>query len=57
MTSPMVQWIKNPLAMQEKQEMFDPWVGRSPGGGSGHHSSILDWKIPWTEEPGGPQRV
>ena len=53
----MVQWIKNPLAMQEKQEMFDPWVGRSPGGGSGHHSSILDWKIPWTEEPGGPQRV
>ena len=19
------------------------------------HSSILDWKIPWTEEPGGPQ--
>ena len=21
------------------------------------HSSILDWKIPWTEEPGGPQSV
>ena len=28
MTSPMVQWIKNPLAMQETQEMFDLWVGR-----------------------------
>ena len=34
MTSPMVQWIKNLLAMQETQEMFDPWVGRYPGGGS-----------------------
>ena len=21
------------------------------------HSSILDWKIPWTEEPGGPQSM
>ena len=21
------------------------------------HSSILAWKIPWTEEPGGPQFV
>ena len=21
------------------------------------HSSILPWKIPWTEEPGGPQFI
>ena len=21
------------------------------------HSSILDWRIPWTEEPGGPQSM
>ena len=21
------------------------------------HSSILAWRIPWTEEPGGPQSV
>ena len=21
------------------------------------HSSILEWKIPWTEEPGGPQSM
>ena len=21
------------------------------------HSSILAWKIPWTEEPGGPQSI
>ena len=23
--------------------------------GMGTHSSVLAWKIPWTEEPGGPQ--
>ena len=28
-------------------------LGRSPGEGNGTHSSILAWKIPWTEEPGG----
>ena len=28
--------------------------GRSPGEGSGTHSSILAWIILWTEEPGGP---
>ena len=26
---------------------------RSPGGGNGLHSSILAWKIPWTEKPDG----
>ena len=30
-----------------------PGSGRSPGGGNGNHSSLLAWKIPWTEEPGG----
>ena len=25
---------------------------RSPGGGNATHSSILAWKISWTEEPG-----
>ena len=28
-------------------------LGRSPGAGNGNSSSILAWKIPWTEEPGG----
>ena len=23
------------------------------GVGNGNHSSVLDWKVPWTEEPGG----
>ena len=30
-----------------------PRWGRSPGGGNDSHSSILAWKIPWTEKPGG----
>ena len=28
-------------------------TGRSPRGGQATHSSILAWRIPWTEEPGG----
>ena len=39
-----------------------PGWGRSPGGGNGNPHSVLAWRIPWTEEPGGlqsmgPQRV
>ena len=39
-----------------------PGLGRSPGEGKATHSSVLAWKIPWTEEPGrlqstGSQRV
>ena len=30
-----------------------PGLGRSPGGGHATVSSILAWRIPWTEEPGG----
>ena len=36
-----------------------PGSGRSPGEGNGNpgngNSSILAWRIPWTEEPGGLQ--
>ena len=32
-----------------------PGSGRSPGGGHSTHSSILAWRNPWTEEPGGLQ--
>ena len=34
-----------------------PWLGRSLGGGHGTPSSILAWRIPWTEEPGGLQSM
>ena len=30
-----------------------PGSGRSPGGGHANPSSILAWRIPWTEEPSG----
>ena len=37
---------------------FDPWVGKIPlEEGMATHSSILAWRVPWTEEPGGPQSI
>jgi len=32
-----------------------PGSGRFPRGGHGTLSSLLAWRIPWTEEPGGLQ--
>ena len=34
---------------------FDPWVGKEDPleEGMATHSSVLAWRIPWTEEPGG----
>ena len=32
-----------------------PGLGRPLGGGKATHSSILVWRIPWIEEPGGLQ--
>ena len=34
-----------------------PGLGRSPGGGHDNPLSILAWRIPWTEEPGGLQSI
>ena len=38
---------------------LNPGLGRSPGEREeiATHSSILDWKIPWTEEHGGLQCI
>ena len=33
-----------------------PGLGRSPGEGNSY-SSLLFWRIPWTEEPGRPQSM
>jgi len=36
-----------------KRPEFHPWVGEDPlEKGTATHSSILAWRIPWTEEPG-----
>ena len=34
-----------------------PGSGRSSGGGHGNPLSIVAWRIPWTEEPGGLQFI
>ena len=52
----VAQMVKNLLVMQETQV-------RSPGREDplkkemGSHSSILAWRVPWTEEPAGLQSV
>ena len=39
-----------------KRHGFYPWVGKIPWReGTATHSSILAWRIPWIEEPGGLQ--
>ena len=53
-TSLVAQMVKNPLAMQET---WAPSLGQKDPleEEMATHSSILAWKIPWTEEPGGLQ--
>ena len=34
-----------------------PGLGRSPAGGHATHSSILAWRMPGTEQPGGLQSI
>ena len=48
----MAQWVTNLPAMQEtwvwslaREDLLEKRVAA--------HSSILTWRIPWTEEPGG----
>ena len=37
---------------------FNPWVRKIPlEEGMATYSSILAWRIPWTEEPGGLQSI
>ena len=41
---------------QGRRPRFHPWVGKiPPEKGMATHSSILAWRISWTEEPGGLQ--
>ena len=53
MVAPMV---KNPPAMQEMQVQSPGWEEPLEGG-KATHSSILAWRIPWTEEPSGIQSM
>ena len=51
-----LRWYR--IHLQCGRPGFDPWVGKSPlQEGMATHSSILAWRIPWIEEPGGLQSV
>ena len=51
--------IKNPPAMQEPKETRVPSLGQEDPleKDMATHFSILAWRIPWTEEPGGLQSM
>ena len=51
---PVVQTVKNLPAMQETWVRPLGWEDPLEKG-MATHSSLLAWKIPWTEEPGGLQ--
>ena len=47
-----------PANAGDMETQFQSLVGEDPLKlGMATHSSILGWKISWTEEPGGPQFV
>ena len=49
----MAQPVKDPPAVQETQEDLGGEDPREEGMAT--HSSVLAWRIPWTEQPGGLQ--
>ena len=54
--NPVAQMVKNLSAMQETRVRS---LGREDPleKGMATRSSVLAWRIPWTEEPGGPQSM
>ena len=53
---PRAQMVKNLPVMQETWVQSLGWED-SLEKGMATHSSILAWRIPWTEEPGGLQSM
>ena len=52
----MAQRVKNLSAVQETQVLSLSWEDPLEEG-IATHSSILAWRVPWTEEPGGLQSM
>ena len=52
----VVQLVKNPPAMQETSIQFPVWEDPLQKG-MATHSSILAWRIPWTEKPSRLQSI
>ena len=55
----MVQLVRDPSANPEMQETRVQSLGREDPLEKevATHSSVLAWRIPWTEEPGGQQSM
>ena len=51
--------VRDGLLMREALETWVPSLGQEDPleEGTATHSSILAWRIPWTEEPGGLQSM
>ena len=50
--------VTQTVHLQYRRPGFDSWVGKSPWRREWQpNSSILAWRIPWTEEPGGVQSL
>ena len=52
----VAQLVKNPPAMRETWVQSLGWEDPLEKG-KATHSSILAWRIPWTEDPGGLQSM
>ena len=52
----VAETVKNPPAIWETWVQSLGWEDRLEEGVAAH-SSILAWRIPWTEEPGGAQSM
>ena len=52
-------WLSGKRLCLSRQEMWVQSLGQEDPSekGMATHSSILAWRIPWTEEPGGPQSM
>ena len=55
----MAPLVKNPSAMQETQKMHVQSLGQEDTleMGKATHSNILAWRVPWTIQSMGSQRV
>ena len=55
----VVQWVKSPSAMPEIPEIRVQSLGQEDPleDEMASHSSILAWRILWTEEPGGLESI
>ena len=56
MSFPVAQLVKNLPAMQQTQVQSLGWEDPLEKG-MATHSSVLAWRIPWAEEPGGLQSM